>query len=437
MNHFVTKRLISFDGSKFNSTLKLNSALIKNHLFIRENAEIDEVYLKGTKIEGQFTIFDSKINLLNMESIIIKDNLQLMSNSKIDEIDLKGAKIEGQFTISDSKINLLNMESMMIKGDLLIQNAQFNKKQLNEEQFNEVNFKRLEVDGQIMISNSTFEVGFNMNSASIGGDLNIEKVVFEDSVQLTSLSVGASFDLRDTELKELDLTNARVKRELRLVEINSKNITWIGYAPKFSLLNTNVDTVQASKDAWPPNLELDGFTYKHFAHNSIAKETKKSEWFIKWLGKDKTYSPQPYLHLASVLRASGHEAVADKILFNSREKQRENSEMWEWLRLTALRFTIGYGYGWGYFQALAWLLGLVLLGMIILIISLENQNKISGFWNSAFYSLDMLLPVIRLRDLHYEEIDLVSWARYYFYLHKISGYILVFFVLAGLSGLTE
>jgi hypothetical protein len=52
------------------------------------------------------------------------------------------------------------------------------------------------------------------------------------------------------------------------------------------------------------------------------------------------------------------------------------------------------------------------------------------------YSVDMLLPIIRLRQLHYE-IDLAGWMRYYFYFHMVMGYVLVSFLIAGLSGLAK
>lgn len=63
----------------------------------------------------------------------------------------------------------------------------------------------------------------------------------------------------------------------------------------------------------------------------------------------------------------------------------------------------------------------------------ESKLELLGFW----YSLDMLLPVIQLRERHYTDVDLITWVRYYFYIHKVIGYVLVFFVIAGLSGLAE
>jgi hypothetical protein len=52
------------------------------------------------------------------------------------------------------------------------------------------------------------------------------------------------------------------------------------------------------------------------------------------------------------------------------------------------------------------------------------------------YSFDILLPIIRLRDKHYG-IDLETWARYYFYVHRIMGFLLASFLIAGVAGLTK
>ena len=161
---------------------------------------------------------------------------------------------------------------------------------------------------------------------------------------------------------------------------------------------------------------------------------RSREWFVRWLKSDATYSPQPYLHLATVLRAAGHEDKADAILYENREVQRGLPRIsWtRWIFLSGLKVTIGYGYGGRYFWVLGWVGFFALVGAGLLFVRDETDNgERLGFW----YSLDMLLPGIRLRENHYD-VDLgYKWTRRYFAVHKIVGYVLVFFVLAGLAGL--
>jgi hypothetical protein len=54
----------------------------------------------------------------------------------------------------------------------------------------------------------------------------------------------------------------------------------------------------------------------------------------------------------------------------------------------------------------------------------------------AAYSLDQLLPIVQL-DKAFDEIRLESWTKYYFYAHKLVGWALASFLVAGLAGLTQ
>jgi hypothetical protein len=100
--------------------------------------------------------------------------------------------------------------------------------------------------------------------------------------------------------------------------------------------------------------------------------------------------------------------------------------------LTALKWVIGYGY---YPQrSIYWAIGLVIMGAIVLRVSGEGPRN--GMPFGLAYSFDTLLPIIKLHDRRYQ-IDLKTWARYYFYGHKIMGFVLASFLIAGLSGLTK
>ncbi len=53
-----------------------------------------------------------------------------------------------------------------------------------------------------------------------------------------------------------------------------------------------------------------------------------------------------------------------------------------------------------------------------------------------WYSFDMALPLIDLNKRH-EAVKLRGGATVYFYVHKLAGFVLVSFLVAGLSGLTK
>src|SRR4051794_38515830 len=86
--------------------------------------------------------------------------------------------------------------------------------------------------------------------------------------------------------------------------------------------------------------------------------------------------------------------------------------------LTANKWLIGYGYHVEW--ALLWILGFLFAGIVALQVSGEGHKN--GMPFGIAYSFDLLLPIIRLREKHYQ-IDLGP-VRYYFYIHKIMGYVL-------------
>jgi hypothetical protein len=56
--------------------------------------------------------------------------------------------------------------------------------------------------------------------------------------------------------------------------------------------------------------------------------------------------------------------------------------------------------------------------------------KGSGFFTWAVAICFYL--IVKLRECHYS-VDLAGWVRYYFYFHKLMGYVLASFLIAGLG----
>jgi hypothetical protein len=181
--------------------------------------------------------------------------------------------------------------------------------------------------------------------------------------------------------------------------------------------------------------------------------------YIEWLKGDPARSPQPYEHLAEQFRKAGEPQKANDILYASRERQRRNA--WskvlnngiQWQRaigLSILKNTIGYGLGNRYFRVLWWVGGLTFMGTFVLITFGTHSltNSLTQFLSIFFASLDQLLPVVTLDKAH----DVLIFGnlsakltidpqpfgvRFYFYIHKLLGWVLGSFLVAGLSGLTQ
>lgn len=438
---------VSLRNSKFKSSLDLGSALIGTDLFLT-GGTFNYVNLEEANISGQFNmdraIFSCPINMYYTR---VGRKLS-MWDATFRSAFLHWVQVGGTLDMRGSSFTgSLNLDSAKIAGDLIMGGDE-----VGRTQFEDVLLRGAEISGTLDMRTSKFKSMLLMNSSTVEGDVLLQDATLHDVANLKFLKTGGNFDLQGARSHKLNLFGAQIKGVLKLGSFE-KNVVWIGKKPKITLRNLSVGGLQDTNKTWNDeenelDLELDGFTFGHLVGASYMEEygwrsrtdqqeepyRRDSSWFIEWLGKDKTYSPQPYLHLASVLRAAGQEDKADDILYQNRELERglPETSYGRWLLLTGLKLTIGYGYG--YFWALVWVAFLVLLGFANLRFHDERSGlERLGFW----YSLDMLLPVIRLREDHYK-VDLQNkQVRYHFYLHKIIGYLLTFFVLAGLSGLTE
>ena len=326
-------------------------------------------------------------------------------------------------------------------------------------EFADVVLRGAKVGGQIDMVGSKFTGTLDMDSLVVGSSLLMRGgAEFAEQVNLIFASIGSNLDLSGAKLESLDLTGTQITGELRLGSGQHPKLEWRENS-RLILRNTVVEALQDRKESWPENLqlELDGFTYSRLggfgAEAGRDMASRDAQWFIDWLAKDETYSPQPYQQLASVLRAAGHNEKADDILYTSKERQRTElakTGAWaSWLWSTLKLVFIGHGYR--IYYALFGIVGLVILGAIIFRRTKEAKEANMPF--GIFYSFDMLLPIIKLREKHYE-IDFADYerdwrylrfffkgdwrpARYYFYVHQLMGYALASFLFAGLSGLTK
>jgi hypothetical protein len=284
-----------------------------------------------------------------------------------------------------------------------------------------------------------------MESAEIGRSVFAMGTTFERGAawSLIFAKIHSNLDLSGATMTDLDLTGTRIEGELSLGRTTGYGPTAWADGSELILRNTAVGALQDEPDAWPETLELEGFTYGQLgglgAEGTADIEKRSSGWFIDWLARDPSYSPQPYGQLAAVLTEGGRAEKADNVLYAGRERERTQvATGLDFVWMTALHAVIGYGYK--VHRAFYWIAAFVILGTVVIWWSrqLTRHRIATGATGTTAieYSIDMLLPIIELRKQHYD-IDLTGAARYYFYFHKLMGFVLVSFLIAGLSGLTK
>ena len=322
--------------------------------------------------------------------------------------------------------------------------------------FKEVRLLDAKVGGVLNATGSTFDGPFNAQSLEVAGGLYMRGGASFKDVYLNSAEIGGHLQLLDSDFDgHLDLTSVSIGDELHLTSpraVADRKPGDENYPPprwseraRLTLRNARVGALNDTEDAWglqPGQLDLVGFTYDRLgglgATEKSAMSARSTEWLRAWLAKQEgfetAYNPQPFEQLAKVLRASGYPGKADAILFAARDHQR-GSPATPWLtkaKLWVLWGLIGYGYhNW---IAVLWFAALTGLGAAVCRVWAFGLDMRAG--QLFGYSFDMALPLIDL-DKRHEAVKLRGGVLVYFYVHKLIGFGLVSFLVAGLSGLTK
>ncbi|MFQ5672717.1 MAG: hypothetical protein ACE5G9_06445 [Nitrospinales bacterium] len=338
--------------------------------------------------------------------------------------------------------NLISLNKSTFSGELIMDSLRVEDSLLMRDgaQFNEVILRGAKIGRQLNMGNSTFSGELNMEKLQVGDDLFMHHVESEflETVNLVMAKIGGSLVLAGSQnLPSFNLTGARIDGEFRLAQ-GAKHATWQDDA-KLTLRNARVRAIQDHPDAWPNHLVREGFTYDWLGGFSADGENdmadRNVDWYLEWLGdKQKSHSPQPYEQLANVLEKHGRKDTADDIRYEKKEQERLNTNRrtlrYFWLLLQ--KTFIGYGYR--YEHTLLWVLGLITVGVILLYVP---HCAPPGFYEKLIFCLDKFLPLVKFRTASNPSINLTGWVQIYFDFLQVMGYVLVSYLIAGLSGLTK
>ena len=400
----LTRNGVNIVGARFTETINLENAELEHPFGLQDSLLEKDVNLIRVRSKSPMGLARSHVaGTLDMYELELSGDL-IIQNANLGYVRLQLAHV-GVLDLSGSKVSgKLDMSGLQVGAGLFMS---------DKAEFADVDLTGVHVSGQLVLNGSKVAGYFNCYG------LDVEQQVF----------MGAEFDGR------VDCVIVKIKGDLYLYGQFKKDVDFSGadidgglhlqsaqWADGVTLVLRDakvLGTIPGLADAWAPKLDLDGFTYR---------SAGAADQFENWFGRLDHYAPQPYEQLASVIQSQGHGALATAIRYSSRERERSEATDGAWVWLTTLKWLIGYGY-YPYY-AMGWAIGLVIVGALVLCISRDGPPDIIS------YSFDMLLPIIRLRESHYQ-VDLTTWARYYFYFHKIMGYVLASFLLAGLAGLTK
>jgi len=394
-----------------------------------------------------------------------------------EPIDLQHARLKHQLWLEKSRIEIsivaqnlrvdgtLSFESNYISGRLDLNSARIAEAlslAFGTSFKDTVDLAGTNIGGRLVMRGASFAGAVSLNGTTVTGPAFLDDgASFKGEVDLTGASFGSDLVLSNADFAStVRLTNAHIGSELRLGSKVQPAARW-GSGP-LELRNTRCASLQdrwptkkepEEASAWPAAIDLEGFTYDLLGGllggggGPADMRARPAPSYEAWLARHRPFSPQPYKQLAKILRASGDPGKANDILYAARERQRDDcrqaGEWGKWLGMSLLKATIGYGLGRRYFWALRWVALFTLLGTLLLHF-FGNQPE-QGWLALAFASFDQRLPAITLDRAHEKLFSAAStggfvqpgWLVGYFYVHKLIGWLLGIFLLAGLAGLTQ
>ena len=439
LSRLSTPTSLSFDGSHFEKEVLLGSARIGGALLM-QRSELASLVLRNAAIDGNVSMNGSRIaGDLDMNGSSVRGSL-FLKGGKYAEVDLRSATIGRQLVARGSTFDgVVDLNGLSAGGPLLMDGAQFQ----------DVVVRSARIGGQLSLSDSVLRGPLDASSMTVAEDLLLHAAKFDGPVTLASIEVVGSLDLGAATLNKLELHGASVQGDLffgggglPVKWVNSVASDGRPRSPFLSLWNTSVGGLIDAPESWPRNLRLflSDFTYRRLtplpSNTPEIAGPRHAVWYVDWLARDVSGSFQPYRQLARVLESYGADATARTVLVAGRDRHRARLPWWSperWF-LWTLRWTIGYGYGAGELCALVWAFVFVFIGGLIARCTGEScpGGQRLGFW----YSADLLLPGVQLSP-SFRECELRGWPRYYFRVHRLAGFTLLLFVVAGLTGLTD
>ncbi|HXB09228.1 MAG TPA: hypothetical protein VNW04_19020, partial [Puia sp.] len=351
-------------------------------------------------------------------------------------VNMRFAQIAGEVGLAEIVLTgPLTMNNISVGGTLAIRSKTelASLKMINPRIGNALELMGVEMKGEV-----------DIQFANVARNVFITGGTFPQRVRLIDSTISGNIITSGATFSFVDLGGTTVQGELEIGDKEAKN-SWTGDSG-LNLRNTKVNALSdAGEESWPEKLELDEFAYASLITatwgNGRTSDivNRPVSWFLKWLDKDKTYSSQPYNYLARVLNKAGFSDEANRILVAAKDRERDlarSDGRWvKWIGFSLLKWTIGYGYGARYFYSLIWVFVLGLIGVWVVGTVQTGNMHHASLLDRVGFSLDILLPVIEFNDKY--KLDFHGWQLAYFYIHKMMGFILSSFVLAGLAGITK
>jgi uncharacterized protein YjbI with pentapeptide repeats len=389
---FEASGTVTMAGARVNGSVRLDGAEITAH-----GKQTVAYHGDGMTVGHEF----------NAQELSAKGEVRLVDVTIASTLELRGAKLSNAGRVA------LRLDRAEISSSLYCDNG-FTA-------VGEVCAIGAHVKGSVYLNNSELgtptpaagatrpaDVALRLVRTKIDGDFGCwEGFVAHGLIDLARSSVTGEFRLVTTGLegypKAADLTNCQFA-----------SVTLSGEPPAgfLDLARAKADFFKDSAAYWHKgDIVLDEFEYSSIQMAWVTVK-QREQWLTrameasrrKFGGDHDGYLPQPYDQLAAVYRRAGDDQAARRIQL---AKHRRLNRVTSWRRW---HFKIWYlvqdgviGYGYAPLRALAWLVGLLVLGVLLFRYGATPYSVASGhrsftLSNSVGYTLDLLLPTSALQE---------------------------------------
>jgi hypothetical protein len=442
---------LTFDGSRFEKHLDLSGATVRGTLSLRSVSvkgdldfrhavvEQDLIMNKSdssstspraerTVIGGQWIANSASVSgeiyadhawffgPVAMQFLRVGEDMNFRHGAEFrKKVELRSSRINGRLTLAGVRMRDMDLSNASIGDNLILCGAEVRDG-------SRIDLRHAEIGNDLDLRGSNVDGYLIARATQIQGDLLLDFEEGSDADEPCDAVLSSRESHPRTEIGDMVLRDARVamlRAHLKELRGGGKNQTF-------------------------KRLEIEGLLHNGFDNLADIAKRDSASSYLKWLGQDATFSPQPYQHLAALLRERGEYGQAHQILFHSRQREREEAcRSGDWatcVGLWTLEIFVGYGIGArGALTVLIWIVGLSTIGAVLIWRGVQRREMRQSFGWSLWASLDYMLPLVSLDDRHNTFIseELKVWAKQMLYLQAVFGWVLASFVVAALAGLTQ
>ncbi|MFF9867660.1 membrane-associated oxidoreductase [Streptomyces sp. NPDC013953] len=423
----------------------------------QEEGEIAALKITGARITGvldlKYATIDAAIRLSHCRF----DGVPDLYGAQLRQLDLSKSVLPGMTSATLRVEGVLRMTDCRVRGPVRLGGAQ--------------------ISGALFMERAEFtapddsEPVLQLNQAAIGDDLWAPQMRAHGQIRLTGASVAGRINVQDAEFSKpggtaLDAQNLNVGAHVRArcvrargrVELRGSRISgrldllharlshpgdtalrasscvigelWLRGGDRIegalNLRRSQIEILTLEPEMLPDQVYLSNLTY------TVLTPHEPAERRLPMLERDgERYEPYGYEQLTAAYRHVGDDDAA-RLVQLAKQRRRRATLTW-YGRLWGHVQDATVGYGFRPLRAAVWLLSLMTIGSMAY--GLDNPRPIKAGeapdFNSVFYTLDLLLPVINFGQEASFAPD--GWHQWLSYALIITGWILATTVVAGVT----